>query len=171
MNWRADKVVAVEGDTYDKMVNEIKSLRGEREVYLNKNGELKDWIKDLRYDNERLVEERECVKLNHKHIKFDFKYLRDIVSGVKVQTTRQHSNFNVEDLLEADFVMGDGELSSVHMLLEVTSVTVKHLEDLSVLDARREGFDCENYLKREVCRFYPDLGDASLVYCYQFRMV
>lgn len=46
MNWRADKVVAVEGDTYDKMVNEIKSLRGEREVYLNKNGELKDLNKE-----------------------------------------------------------------------------------------------------------------------------
>ena len=100
------------------------------------------------------------------NINFNREFYKPIRSGVKTQTLRRDRL----DLKKYDFAVCTFNDCPENIFITVTDVGYKLWKDLSLDDAKREGYDSVAELKNVLLRFYPDVNPWDRLYYYRFTV-
>lgn len=100
-----------------------------------------------------------------KQIKFHKKYYPPIIAGEKTQTLRTHNKRLKEgEIIKAVFPGFDKDYT-----LQITGTGYKQFKYLNDEDAKLEGYNTVDELKKELLTIYPRLDDLTRLYYYRFK--
>lgn len=102
-------------------------------------------------------------------IKFKKEFYKPIKNGIKTQTLRIPQKRL--DLRKFDFATCIFEDCPEQIFVTVTDVGYKYWQSLNVEDARREGFDRVDDLKKFLLQIYPNVPSWGRLYYYRFEVV
>ena len=101
-------------------------------------------------------------------IKFRKEFYQQIRDGVKTQTLRTPSHRL--DVVPGDFAVCLFPGVDDQLFVTITDVGYKMFRTLNEDDAKREGFDSVNELKKCLLDIYPRLDNHDRLYYYRFRL-
>lgn len=107
------------------------------------------------------------VKTNDYILKFNEDFYNPIFDDIKKATIRADS----KPLDIDDFVIATFQPSDKLLLLCIDEHYAMRLKDLSINEAKNEGYCHEDLLKHELKAIYPELKENDYVYIYKFRRV
>ena len=101
-------------------------------------------------------------------IKFRKEFYQQIKDGVKTQTLRtpQHRL----EVVPGDFAACVFPGTKEQLFVTIIDVGYKYFKTLNDEDARLEGFDSVNELKKVLLDIYPTLDNHNRLYYYRFRL-
>ena len=101
-------------------------------------------------------------------IKFKPEFFKKIKDGEKTQTLRTPSHrIHVRP---GDFAACIFPGLKDQLYVTITKIGYKHFVELNEDDAKREGFESVNELKKCLLEIYPTLDNASILYYYRFEL-
>ena len=103
----------------------------------------------------------------YKLLKFNKEYYEPIRNGTKTQTLRKSN----KKLKEGDIVRPVFQNMMTDWSLQITNTGYKQFKYLDKDDAKREGYDNLEDLKKDLLKIYPRLDDFDRLYYYQFKVV
>lgn len=100
-------------------------------------------------------------------IKFNKKYYKSIIDGIKTQTLRKHNKrLKEEEIVKAIFPGTEKEC-----YIQITNTGYKQFKYLNDEDAQLEGYKTLDELKKALLKIYPRLDNFDRLYYYQFKVV
>ena len=100
-------------------------------------------------------------------LKFNKKYYKPIITGLKTQTLRKSNKKITEDeIIKAVFPGTKNECT-----LKITKTGYKQFKYLNDEDAKMEGYDSLEDLKKDLLTIYSNLDNFDRLYYYQFQVV
>ena len=100
-------------------------------------------------------------------IKFNKKYYKSIIDGIKTQTLRKHNKrLQEEEIVKAIFPGTEKEC-----YLQITHTGYKQFKYLNEEDAECEGYDSLDELKKDLLTIYPSLDNFTRLWYYRFKVV
>lgn len=100
-------------------------------------------------------------------IKFNKEYYKPILKGLKTQTLRKSNKRLKEDeIVKAIFTGTTNEC-----YIQITRTGYKQFKYLNEEDAKLEGYNTLEELKKDLLTIYPSLDNFDRLYYYQFKVV
>lgn len=100
-------------------------------------------------------------------LKFNKEYYQPIIAGVKTQTIRKNNKrLQEEEIVKAIFPGTNHEVK-----IKITDTGYKQFKFINDEDAKREGFDNAEELKKILLKIYPRLDELTRIYYYRFKVV
>ena len=100
-------------------------------------------------------------------IKFNKEYYQPIVDGIKTQTLRnKNKRLNPDEIVKAIFPGTDLEV-----MIRITKTGYKQFKYLDEEDAKWEGYNSLDELKKDLQEIYPSLDAFDRLYYYRFEVV
>lgn len=107
------------------------------------------------------------VKTSDYILKFNKDFYNPIIDDIKKATIRA----DTKPLDIGDFVIATFQPSDKLLLLRIENHYAKRLKDLSIVEAKNEGYCHEDLLKHALKTFYPELRGDDYLYVHMFEVV
>ena len=102
-----------------------------------------------------------------KELKFNKEYYMPILAGEKTQTMRR----NKKRVRPDDVVLARFNGTDFTLKLKITKMGYKQMKYVNDDDAKREGFESAEELKKALTDIYPTIDNLTRLYWYQFKCI
>lgn len=100
-------------------------------------------------------------------LKFNKEYYQPIHDGIKTQTIRKNNKrLNPDEIVKAIFPGTEKELQ-----IQITETGYKQFKYLDEEDAKLEGYNNLEELKKDLMNIYPLIDGFDRIYYYRFKLV
>lgn len=100
-------------------------------------------------------------------LKFNKEYYQNIIDGIKTQTLRtSNKRLQVDEIVKAIFPGTEFEC-----IIKITDAGYKQFKYLNDEDAKLEGYDNLDELKKDLTKIYSRIDKFDRLYYYRFEVV